>query len=132
MSSVGEIEADVAASRAKLYDTIDRLQDKLTVAGIVDEMMGSAGVPRYANGHDFVLGLMRRHPVPTLIAAAGIGWFVYRLNRRFGRTPQDAVGLTDVDYVEVPVLNDGRTRAYDPDITPRHPSLDAIESRTTY
>lgn len=131
MSSVGEIEAEIAQTRAKLYDNIDRIQDKLTVAGIVDEMMGSAGVPRFENGHDFVLGLMRRHPVPTLIAAAGLGWFVYRMNRRYGRATQ-AAGIADAEFVEVPVLNDGRARAYDPDLLPRHPSIDSIESRNTY
>ena len=131
MSSVGEIEAEIAHTRAKLYDNIDRIQDKLTVAGIVDEMLGSAGVPRYENGHDFVLGIMRRHPVPTLIAAAGIGWFVYRLNRRYGRASQPAE-IADAEFVDVPAISDGRARVYDPDRLPRRPSLDSIESRDTY
>ncbi|NNM73677.1 DUF3618 domain-containing protein [Enterovirga aerilata] len=120
-----EIEAEIEATRARLYGTIDRIQSKLTVAGIVDEVMGSAGVPRYQNGHDFVLGLMRRHPVPVMIAAAGLGFLVYRMNRQRAR----AETIADVDYVEVPALNEGQARIYDPDLPTRHPTLDAIEGR---
>lgn len=120
--SASEIEGDIAETRERLYDTIDRIQDKLTVAGIVDEVMGSAGVPRYQSGHDFVLGLLRRHPVPILIAAAGIGFLVYRMNRR--AAPADAIA--DADYVEVPALNDGQARIYDPDLPARHPTPDGL------
>lgn len=108
--SVREIEADIEATRNRLYGTIDRIQQKLTVSGIVDEVMGSAGVPRSQNGHDFILGLMRRHPVPIMIAAAGIGWFVYRMNRR--RTAAAADAIADAEYVEVPAVSDGRGSAY--------------------
>ena len=44
--------------------------------------MGSAGVPRYQNGHDFVLGLLRRHPLPVMVAAAGLGYLVSDAGRR--------------------------------------------------
>ena len=122
--STREIEADIEATRARLYGTIDRIQNRLTVAGIVDEVMGSAGVPRYQNGHDFVLGVMRKHPLPVMIAAAGLGYLFYRMNR------QRAVATTiaDVDYVEVPAINDGQARMYDPDL-PRTHTTDAIEAR---
>ena len=121
-----EIEADIEQTRARLYGTIDRIQNKLTVAGIVDEVMGSAGVPRYQNGYDFVLGLMRKHPVPVMIAAAGIGYLFYRMNRQ---RAAETTTIADIDYVEVPALNDGQARMYDPDLPPRHSNLDAIESR---
>jgi hypothetical protein len=59
-----------------------------------------------------------------MIAAAGIGYFFYRMNR------QRAVATTiaDVDYVEVPAINDGQARMYDPDL-PRTSPPDAIEGR---
>lgn len=123
-----EIETEIEQTRARLYGTIDRIQNRLTVAGIVDEVMGSAGVPRYQNGHDFVLGLMRRHPVPVMIAAAGIGYLFYRMNRE----RMAAATIADVDYVEVPVVNDGQARLYDPDLPPRHPNPDAIEGRRPF
>lgn len=81
MSSVTELEQDVAETRRRLHATIDRIQDKLTVSGMVDEVMGQAGVPRLTNGHDFVLGLLRRHPVPVMIAAAGLGFLIYRMSK---------------------------------------------------
>lgn len=129
MASLHEVEADVAETRARLYDTIDRIQDKLTVTGIVDEVMGSVGVPRYEAGHDFMLGLMRRHPVPMMVAAAGIGFLIYRMNRRAaGRD----LTIADADYVDVGVVNDGQAPAYDPDLPSRRPSVDAIENRRAF
>lgn len=122
--SAREIEADIEATRTRLYGTIDRIQSKLTVAGIVDEVMGSAGVPRTQNGHDFVLGIMRKHPLPMMIAAAGIGYLFYRMNRQRAVTTT----IADVDYVEVPAINDGQARMYDPDL-PRPHASDAIEGR---
>jgi hypothetical protein len=122
--SAREIEADIEATRARLYGTIDRIQNRLTVAGIVDEVMGSAGVPRYQNGHDFVLGVMRKHPLPVMIAAAGIGYLFYRMNRQRAVAPT----IADVDYIEVPAINDGQARMYDPDLPRTHPS-DVIEGR---
>ena len=123
--SAREIETEIEQTRARLYGTIDRIQNRLTVAGIVDEVMGSAGVPRYQNGHDFVLGLIRRHPLPVMVAAAGIGFLFYRMNRQ--RAAETTIA--DVDYVEVPAINDGQARMYDPDLPSRHPTPDAIEGR---
>jgi chemotaxis response regulator CheB len=122
--SARELEADIEATRARLYGTIDRIQNRLTVAGIVDEVMGSAGVPRYQNGHDFVLGVMRKHPLPVMIAAAGLGYLFYRMNRQRAATTT----IADVDYVEVPAINDGQARMYDPDL-PRTHHTDVIEGR---
>ena len=117
-SSVRAIEADIEETRDRLNDTLDRIQQRLTVSGIVDEVMGSAGVPRAQGGHDFALGLFRRNPVPILIAAAGIGYVFYRMNRsrRLAADP-----IADAEYVDVSALNDGQARVYDPDGPARHP-----------
>jgi hypothetical protein len=123
--SVHEIEQDIAATRSRLHGTIDRIQGKLTVAGIVDEVMGQAGVPKMESGHDFVLGLLRRHPVPVMIAAAGLGFLVYRMNKRQERA---ALTYRDPDVIDVPVLNTGKARIYDPDTSTRHPAADALDA----
>lgn len=124
--SVGSLEQEIAATRDRLNGTIERIQDKLTVSGLVDEVMGQAGVPRMENGHDFVLGLLRRHPIPVMIAAAGIGFMLYRSNRRSSRS---LPVVEDVDFIDVPVLNTGHARIYDPDLSPRHPSAELSEAR---
>lgn len=89
MSSVGELERDIAATRSRLNDTIDRIQSRLTVSGIVDEVMGQAGVPKLASGHEAALSLLKRYPLPTMVVAAGIGFAIYQMNRRAvrGRLP---------------------------------------------
>ena len=106
------IELKLEATRSHLADTIDRIKDKLTLTGMVDEVMGQAGMPRYENGPDMLMGLLRRHPVPVMIAAAGLGFLVYRRNRdRRASVP----AIHDAEYVEVPARVDGQARAYDPD-----------------
>jgi len=123
MTSVTELEAEAEVTRRRLHATIDRIQDKLTVAGMVDEFMGQAGVPKMESGHDFVLGLLRKHPVPVMIVAAGLGFLIYRMNQRdrgnrfLGRPASE-------DVVDVPVLNDGHARTYDPDKPSRHQMSD--------
>lgn len=121
MTSLTELEADAEATRHRLHATIDRIQEKLTVSGMVDEFMGQAGVPRLETGHDFVLGLLRRHPVPVMIAAAGIGFLIYRMNQQ-QRDRETRLGrVRSPDVVDVPALNDGQARVYDPDLPSRHP-----------
>jgi hypothetical protein len=93
---------------------------------MVDEVMGQAGVPRMENGHDFVLGLLRRHPVPVMIAAAGIGFLIYRMNKTSERR---AAARITTDVVDVPVLNDGHARTYDPDLPSRHQAVDVTGTK---
>ena len=123
MSEFTLLEAQAAASRARLNDTIGRIQDKLTVSGMVDDLIGSAAVPRLAGGQDAVLGLLRRHPLPVMIAAAGIGFMIHRMNRRRAAAPP-----ADED-VAVPALNTGQTRVYDPDLPSRHPLADGADPK---
>lgn len=123
MSEFTRLEAQAAASRARLNDTIGRIQDKLTVSGMVDDLIGSAAVPRLAGGQDAVLGLLRRHPLPVMIAAAGIGFMIHRMNRRRAAAPP-----ADED-VAVPALNTGQTRVYDPDLPSRHPLADGADPK---
>lgn len=123
MSDLSDLEAEAAESRARLSDTIGRIQDKLTVSGMVDDFIGQAAGPRLVGtGHGFVAGLLKRHPVPLMIAAAGIGFLIHRMNRR------SATGLSDVE-IDVPALNTGQTRVYDPDLPTRHPLADGADPK---
>jgi hypothetical protein len=122
MPTVQELEAEIAATRSRLQDTIGRIQDKLTVSGMVDEVIGQAGIPRMESGTGLAMTLLKRHPVPVMVAAAGIGWLIWRMN-------QGAAAGRQIDYLErdealadIPAaLNTGQARLYDPDTSARHP-----------
>lgn len=120
--SVHGIEQDIVATRSRLNDTIDRIQDKLTLSGIVDDVMGTAGIPRVAESQDYIMGLVRRHPLPVMLVAAGVGWLVYRMNRR------PHVIYDGEDLMDVPVITDGQARVYDPDLPTRHPGADLVDT----
>ena len=123
MSDLSDLEVEAAESRARLSDTIGRIQDKLTVSGMVDDFIGQAAAPRLLGASDgFVSGLLKRHPVPLMIAAAGIGFLIHRMNRR------RAAGLSEVE-IDVPALNTGKTRVYDPDLPTRHPLADGADPK---
>jgi len=122
--NIRELEQDIEQTRARLDPTIDRLQgkiqDKLTVSGVVDELIGRGRQTRYAAVFDETLAVIKRNPIPVMLIAAGVGWLIHRmatdqedqLARRYGaREPRsDAV---------VPVPVGGNPRVYDPDLTPR-------------
>lgn len=130
MPSVNIIEAEIAATRARLNETIDRIGEKLTLTGMVDEVMGQAGVPRFESGPDFLMGILKRHPVPVMIAAAGLGFLIYRQNRATAALSRRAI--EDADFVEVPaVVNTGHARVYDPDQPVLHPVANALEPNRT-
>lgn len=119
-SRVNELEQEIANTRLRLDGTIDRIQEKLTVSGIVDEVMGQAGVPRLASGHDFLLTLLRRHPVPVMIAAAGLGLAVYTLNKRAAAERRAALPprIDDGEVVaRLPTSSNVRVYGSDPALT---------------
>lgn len=125
--SLAELERDVADARARLDQTIDAIQGRLTVTGIVDEVMGSVGNRQAAAGLDGVLGLLRRNPLPLMIVAAGVGWFIHRMSR--DRLALRVSGPMLDDEPDLPLLNAGHSRIYDPDASTRHPGQDSLESR---
>ncbi len=58
----------------RLDDTIDRIQGRLSVPNLVDEMLGNARrVPALNTTYDSALEAVRRNPVPVLLIAAGVG-----------------------------------------------------------
>lgn len=128
--SIQELERDIAESRARLDVTIDQIQDRLSVSGIVDEVVGSVRTTEFGSVIDHALTIVRRNPVPVLLVAAGIGWLLHRANqeRRY-RPTRRAVYAAAVEEESIPVLNTGNARVYDPDTSSLHPTQDALETR---
>lgn len=124
------LERDIEESRARLDLTIDRLQDKLSVSGIVDDLLGSARRSTYGPVFDNALTVIQRNPVPVMLAAAGIGWLLYRLGQdsaRRRRVPH----LTYADPADVPVLHPDAPSSvglYEDDL-PLQPTLGTPERR---
>lgn len=76
-----DLEKDIERSRAQLDQTINRLQDKMTVSGVVDDVLGTARNGQYGPIYDRVLDTVKRNPVPVMLIAMGIGLLAYRLGR---------------------------------------------------
>ncbi|GJE58215.1 DUF3618 domain-containing protein [Methylobacterium trifolii] len=106
---MNELERDIEESRARLDETIDRIQGRLSVTSLVDEMLGNARRTPLSGTYDGALEAVRRNPVPVLLIAAGVGWLVHRMSQEAERK------RTHVSAERVPVLNTGAARTYDPD-----------------
>jgi hypothetical protein len=79
--SMKDVEREIEESRARLDRTIDRLQDKLAVSSAVDEVIGGVRQSRYGSVVDDVLASIRNNPVPVLVALAGVGWLLRRVEK---------------------------------------------------
>jgi hypothetical protein len=122
MSSMNDLEKEIEESRARLDDTIDRIQGKLSVPNIVDEMLGNARrVPALNGAYDSALETVRRNPVPVLLIAAGVGLLFNRMARDAQRR------RTQVAAERVATLNTGAARGYDPDLPTVRPAGDPLE-----
>ena len=73
------------------------------------------------------LDLIRRNPGLALAAAAGAGFFLYLASRQ-GRQPAAARARL-LEEESVPILVTGQDRIYDPDMPPRHPTHDRVDTR---
>jgi hypothetical protein len=120
--SLNELEKDIEASRARLDQTIDQIQERLSVSSIVDEMLGNARQTPLSGVYDGALEAIRRNPVPVLLIAAGVGWLIHRMagdgkaavERRRVRLAADGL----------PVTRTGADRIYDPDLPTQHSARD--------
>lgn len=121
--SINELERDIEESRARLDLTIDRIQDKLSVSGIVDDVLGQLRQNRYASTYEGALDVVRRNPVPVMLVAAGIGWLLYRANRD-RQAPVKGVAFRPYDDAEMPVVSRGQPRVYTP--APAPTALDPL------
>jgi hypothetical protein len=96
--SLQDLEKDIEQSRAQLDRTIDQLQNKMTVSGVVDDMLGTARTSQYGPLYDRVLETVRSNPVPVMLIAMGFGLLAYRLGRPARRRPTRLVAA-DEDFI---------------------------------
>lgn len=127
--SIQDLERDIEETRARLDVTIDRIQDRLSVSGIVDEVVGSVRDTQFGSVIDTALSIIRRNPVPVLLVAAGVGWLLHRASQESRRRPSSRTALATLDEPGIPVLNTGNSRVYDPDTSSLHPTQDALQTR---
>ena len=76
---------------------------------------------------DRALAAARRNPVAAVLTAAGAGWLIHRMSR--GRARAYSAHRIESAAEDIPILNTGHARIYDPDASPRHPMQDSLESR---
>jgi hypothetical protein len=127
MTEIERLERDVEATRARLDQTIDAIEDRMSLSGMVDEALGSVRGTELGSFIDRASDLMRRNPVPVAIMAVGLGWLLYRVTQE--RRSADVLRAEFIEEESIPVLNTGQARIYDPDEDPRHPGHDLLETR---
>ncbi len=124
--SARELEHEIEESRARLDLTIDRMQDKLSVSGIADDLMGTVREAQFGRVFDTALDVVRRNPLPVLLIAAGASWLAWRMAQEVRRPRARFDGVPSGE--EIPVLNTGEARVYDPNLSSRHPTQDLTET----
>jgi len=133
---IKHLEREIEETRARLDLTIDRLQDKLSISGVVDDLLGTARAKGFDTTFDRALAVIRRNPVPVMLVAAGIGWLLHRASRAPAPRPNGyaraAAMAAAMEERGVPVINTGRARVYDPDADPVHPNRDAADPGTDF
>ena len=85
--SLEELQREVERSRATLDLTLDRLEEKLTVSGVIDDLLGTARSGQFAPIFDHTLETIKRNPVPLLLVAAGLGLLLHRLRPKTAAAP---------------------------------------------
>lgn len=87
MSESAEIEREIEETRARLDETLMTLQRKLSPEELVD---GSLAYLRERVGPARLGEAVKRHPLPVLLIALGVGWFVLAARRElFGERPAE-------------------------------------------
>lgn len=127
--SLQDLEQDIERSRAQLDRTIDRLQDKMTVSGVVDDMLGTARSSQYGPLYDTVLETVRRNPVPVMLIAMGIGLLAYRLGRPHRAARPERLIAADEDLIteEHLLMEEEDPRLYGTEANSRHTPETMVE-----
>ena len=123
-----ELEREVADARARLAHTIDAIQQRLSMGGLAHELIGSLRTTPLGSVLDTAAAVVKRNPVPVILVAAGVGWLIHRISKDHAPT-YTSYRRIEGEAAQIPVLNTGNARIYDPDISPRHPTQDSLESR---
>jgi hypothetical protein len=115
--NIRELEQDIEQTRARLDLTIDRLQDriqdKLSVSGVVDDLIGRGRQTRYASMFDNTLEIIKRNPIPVMLIAAGVGWLIHRMTTEEGSQTERYVSIRPPEHSVAPSLGTGTARVYD-------------------
>ena len=74
-----DLARNAEASRARLDLAIDRLERRLSPAGLLDEAVGMAQRSASLPAVDRALATAKENPLPVLLIAAGAGLFAWRL-----------------------------------------------------
>jgi hypothetical protein len=82
-----ELQHEVERSRAKLDITLDRLEEKLTVSGVVDDLLGTARRGQLAPLYDRMLTTLQHNPIPVLLVAAGAALLLHRMRPKAPAPP---------------------------------------------
>ncbi|HEU5204734.1 MAG TPA: DUF3618 domain-containing protein [Candidatus Limnocylindrales bacterium] len=96
-ADVENLENDIAATRDEMTDTVQTIGERLDPANIVQdakdtvreatvgkvEQMTSSAMDTATDAGSGIIETMRRNPIPTAMAAIGIGWLL--MNRSDGR-----------------------------------------------
>jgi len=125
--SASQLEQEIAETRARLDGTIGAIQDRLTLSGMIDELIGSVQGVGFNSAVGKAVGTAKRNPLPLMIAAAGVGWLLHRMGQKGTLTP--FAKRPPVAEPELPGINMGHARVYNPDMSSRHPHHDSLESR---
>ncbi|NIX76143.1 DUF3618 domain-containing protein [Microvirga terricola] len=120
-----DLEKDIERTRAKLDTTIERLQDRITLSGIVDDLLGSARKGRYATLFENVLDTIKRHPIPVLLVAAGVGYLVRHARHRPPAQHRSTRLMDEEDVMGEPE----DFRLYGSGASPFQPPEEALERR---
>jgi len=114
---INALERDIEESRARLDHTIDRLQDRLSVSGIVDDLLGTMRANRYGSVVDHTLEVIRRNPVAVMMVAAGVGWLLHRMSHdsRARRVRPLPYGETRAPVGDLEAAGTDPVSLYDPD-----------------
>lgn len=123
MSRVSELESEVATTRDRLNATIDEIQGRLTLSGMVNEVIGQTGVVKgVGDGKGMVHDLLRRFPVPVMLAAVGVGLLIYRAKKQGRPAPLEA-------RIVAPTAGE---RRYDPDEPLGRPRIAVTDGRDRF
>lgn len=117
--SLQDLEKDIEQSRAQLDRTIDQLQNKMTVSGVVDDMLGTARVSQFGPLYDRALETVRSNPVPVMLIAMGLGLLAYRLGRPARRRPTRLIPADEDFITEQDLMGEpADLRFYEPGAAP--------------
>ncbi len=82
------LEREVDAERTRVAETLDALQDKMSVGNIVDDVVRSFS--RYGGDMASNLGRqVRQNPLPLLITGVGLVWLMSSSGRDRARYARD-------------------------------------------